>query len=103
MKTDRASLPDDTLLLLQQIGQAVRRARMARGDTQQVAAQRIGAHAELVSRIERGEPGVAAGSLLALLDIYGQGRTLWQLAEDTPETQRLAVQKLTRPRGRPAG
>lgn len=92
------SLPDDTLMALKAIGEALTRARLARGDTQQVAAERIGAHAQTVARMERGEPGVAAGALLGLLAIYGHDKTVWQLAEDTQQTTLLAMRKLRQPR-----
>jgi transcriptional regulator with XRE-family HTH domain len=93
-------LPGDTILALQEIGAAIGRARRARGETQRMAAERIGAHPQTISRLERGDPGVSAGSLLALLKLYGHDKAVWSLAEDTEQTQLLAMRLLQRPSSR---
>lgn len=84
------SIPPDAEFALTAIGEAVRRARLARGDTQGRAAERIGAHVQTVRRIESGEPGVSAGHLLGMLAIYGRKEQLFALAEDDEQTRILA-------------
>lgn len=80
---------------MEEIGAALARARLARGESQRQVAERIGAHPQTIARIEKGVPGVSAGSLLALLHMYGAKDLLWKLADDTEQTQRLAMRAAT--------
>lgn len=75
-----ASIPDEARAALQGIGRAVRQARLARGEGQAAAAERLGVHVQTIGRIEAGEPGVAAGHVLGLMAVYGLGDRLAALA-----------------------
>jgi len=81
-KVPLKSVHPDALVALREIGQAIRRARVARGETQSDAAEKIGAHVQTVGRIEKGEPGVTSGHLLSLLALYGRTPQLMALAAD---------------------
>lgn len=87
-------LPASTRSALKQIGKSISRARRARRDTQEIAAERIGVHMQTIARIERGDPRVAIGTVFALLDFYGRASALRLLAEDDDLTLALAQQTL---------
>lgn len=56
----------------QQLGQLIKRARLARGLSQSELAQQAGMHQPMVSTIERGHPGASLGGifeLIAVLDL----------------------------------
>ena len=76
------AIPEAARTALQAIGRAVRRARLAQGEGQAVAAGRLGVHVQTIGRIEAGEPGVAAGHVLGLMAVYGLGQQLQALAAD---------------------
>lgn len=65
---------------LRDLGASLARARLARGDTQKVAAERCGLHAQTIARIEQGDPAVAIGKVFSLMHIYGQGGRIHELA-----------------------
>lgn len=56
---------------IKEMGAAAKRARLAAGDGQAIAAARLGVHVQTIARIESGEPGVAIGHVLGLLSLYG--------------------------------
>lgn len=64
-------LPAHALQTAQALGAAARQARLAAGEGQVAAAARLGVHVQTIGRIEAGEPGVAIGHVLGLLDLYG--------------------------------
>jgi len=64
-------LPAHALLTAQALGAAARQARLTAGEGQAAAAARLGVHVQTIGRIESGEPGVAIGHVLGLLDLYG--------------------------------
>lgn len=86
--------PAEVVQGLEAIGAAVRRARLARGDTQERAAERLGVHVQTIRRIEEGQPEVAVGHVFGLLSIYGRGRELFALAEDDEQTRILMSRQL---------
>ena len=55
---------------------AAKQARIAAGDGQAAAAERLGVHVQTIGRIERGEPGVAIGHVVGMLALYGISVTL---------------------------
>lgn len=57
---------------LRKIGLALRRARVARGESQAALAQRMGVAERTLRDAEKGNPGVASGTLLGLLWAVGQ-------------------------------
>jgi len=65
-----ASIGPEALNAIKQMGAAVKRARLASGEGQAMAANRLGVHVQTVARIESGEPGVAIGHVLGLLALY---------------------------------
>lgn len=75
--------------MLQHIGKALRRARIARGYSQTMAANQVGVHTATISRIESGQTEVSAGALLEYMSMLGREPALRQLAQDDEQTQRL--------------
>lgn len=65
------AIPGDAQAAIQALGAAARLARLAAGEGQSAAAQRLGVHVQTIGRIEAGEPGVAVGHVLGLLALYG--------------------------------
>ena len=59
------------LQAIQEMGAAARKARIAAGEGQAAAAERLGVHVQTIGRIEAGEPGVAVGHVLGMLTLYG--------------------------------
>lgn len=58
------------------LGSHVRAARLARGDTQAVLAERAGVSRATVARLESGDKGVSAGHVLAALEAMGLARQM---------------------------
>lgn len=77
-----ADIDGDALQAIRDMGAAARQARTAAGETQGVAAARLGVHVQTIGRIEAGEPGVAIGHVLGLLALYGVAVRLRQPGED---------------------
>jgi len=98
-RTPPPFLPTEATAAVEEIGRALARARLARGDTQQIAAQRCGVHWQTISRIERGDARVAVGTVFAVLVVYGMGRRLFELAEDDEATKILMQRALPRRAG----
>jgi len=93
-KTAPLIVPASASSALRELGRSLKRARLARRDTQEVAAERLGVHAQTIARIEDGDPRVAAGTLFAYMGIYGRDRQLDALAEDDELTLSLARKAL---------
>ena len=74
---------------LQALGAHMARTRLARGDTQRLAAERCGLHVQTVARIERGDPGVAIGKVFTLLHMYGQTSRIFDLSNTDQATEIL--------------
>jgi len=70
-------------------GAHLARTRLARGDTQGLAAERCGLHVKTVARIERGDPAVAVGKIFTLLHMYGQTERIFELSNTDPATEIL--------------
>ena len=64
-------IPEAALQTIQALGAAAKRARLAAGEGQAAAAEKLGVHVQTVGRIESGEPGVAIGHVVGLLALYG--------------------------------
>ena len=67
---------DDARQTIQALGTAARQARLRAGEGQAGAAARLGVHVQTIGRIEAGEPGVAIGHVIGLLQLYGLAVTL---------------------------
>lgn len=81
------AIPAHTQAAIKELGAAARLARLAAGEGQSGAAQRLGVHVQTIGRIESGEPGVAVGHVLGLLALYGVRVRL----EDESKTQDRAT------------
>jgi len=66
-----ADISGAALQAIRDMGAAARLARTQAGDGQAAAAAKLGVHVQTIARIESGEPGVAIGHVLGLLDLYG--------------------------------
>jgi transcriptional regulator with XRE-family HTH domain len=74
---------------LRALGAHLARTRLARGDTQRLAAERCGMHVQTVARIESGDPGVAIGKVFTLLHMYGQTSRIFDLSNTDKATEIL--------------
>jgi len=54
--------------ILVELGQAIKAARLARGETRAIAAQRVGVHEDTIARLEAGDPRVAIGTVFTLAE-----------------------------------
>ena len=100
MPKAKVIVPVEVQLALEQIGQSIRRARLARGETQQQAAERLGVMRQTIARIEAGRPEVACGHVLGLLATYGSREAIFDLARDSEQTI-LRLQHLAPKKGAP--
>lgn len=64
-------IPEAALRTIQSLGAAAKRARLAAGEGQAAAAEKLGVHVQTIGRIESGEPGVAVGHVVGMLALYG--------------------------------
>ena len=92
--SDLTILPYEASAALKALGVQLSRARRARGDTQEAAAERCGTHKQTVARIERGDPSVGVGKVFALLVTYGMSQRLFDLAEPDEVTELLYMKHL---------
>lgn len=74
---------------LRSLGKHLARTRLARGDTQKVAAERCNLHAQTVARIEQGDPAVSIGKVFELLHMYGQSDRIFELSRTDEATEIL--------------
>lgn len=68
-----ATLPQPAAEELRKVGAAVREARLARNEPQAALARRLGIALNTVRAVERGDPRVGSGVLVALLWALGLG------------------------------
>ena len=69
------TLPIPVTAELQKVGLALRRARVARGESQAALADRMGISERTLREAEKGDPGVAVGTLFGLLWAVGLSGT----------------------------
>jgi DNA-binding XRE family transcriptional regulator len=67
------TLPAPAAAELVQLGSALRRARVARNESQRALAERLGIAERTLRAVEKGDPKVSAGVLVALLWAVGLG------------------------------
>ena len=77
-----ADIGGGALQTIKALGAAAKLARTRAGEGQSAAAARLGVHVQTIARIESGEPGVAIGHVLGLLDLYGIAVSLPQTDSD---------------------
>lgn len=68
-----AEISNEALQAIKALGAAAKQARLAAGEGQATAAERLGVHVQTIGRIESGEPGVAVGHVVGMLALYGVG------------------------------
>ncbi len=88
-RSETHALSFDMDQAIKAIGAQLSRARRARGDTQAVAAQRCGVHAQTIARIEQGDASVSVGKLFSLLHLYDMGPRVFDLAKPDEATEIL--------------
>ena len=88
-RSETHTTPFEVSVGLRELGAYLSTARRARKDTQRIAGERCGLHPQTIARIERGDPTVAIGKVLALLHIYGQTERIFDLARMDPATEIL--------------
>jgi transcriptional regulator with XRE-family HTH domain len=62
----------DTAIILKQLGQRLKEARLARNESQELFAQRLGLTRQSYSRMEKGSPQTLIGNWLAASSILGR-------------------------------
>jgi DNA-binding XRE family transcriptional regulator len=67
------ALPAPVAAELVQLGSALRRARVARNESQRALAERLGIAERTLRAVEKGDPKVSAGALITLLWAVGLG------------------------------
>lgn len=73
MKRRAAQQSPEILSASRRIGQAIKLARIRRRLTQAQVAERSGLSKQTLSRLERGDPGVAVGNILEVLLVLERG------------------------------
>lgn len=99
----RQSLPEQTQVALQNLGDNLRVARKRRGDSLRVWAQRMDVSVPTVMRMERGDPSVSIGVYATAISLVDGLEAMARVA--SPETDHAAMaidtararQKGTRP------
>ena len=94
----RAAIRPEVAPLGAALGRHIRAARLARGDSQQLLAQRAGVSVPTLARLEGGDLGVAVGGVLSVLAALGLARQ-W-VAAVAPALEALAPAPLARRAGR---
>jgi transcriptional regulator with XRE-family HTH domain len=95
MKTDPA-LSFVTQQAIETIGQNIQIARLRRGDTVELAAQRAGVTRQTWMRMERGNHAVSFGLVIEALQLYGFVDQIFQLADPGSDTEGLVKEAARR-------
>jgi DNA-binding XRE family transcriptional regulator len=85
------SSQDPNQRILSKLGEDLSLARRRRRMTQASTAERAGVSLATIQRLERGEEGVAIGSVLAVLSIFGLHGRLADIADAVHDTTGLAL------------
>lgn len=94
----------ETETSLQSIAAGLRTARLLRGDSQQIAAERIGTSLSTYQRMESGIPesmaSIACGILFNALSVYGHAAGVLSLGNPEDDVDRGLLTRPKRQRGR---
>jgi len=91
LANDQRALPPAALQALRQLGENLAVARIRRKESQRVWAKRIDISVPTLIRMERGDPGVAAGAYATALWLIGRAAALPDVA--APDADRGALEK----------
>lgn len=78
------------------LGQVLKEARLARGDTQKQVAERLGVSTATYQRLESGSPEIRAGTLMQALVNYQMKDRVMALAAEEPLTTALLRRDIRR-------
>ena len=78
------------------LGERLRAARLRRGMTQAVLAERVGVTIQTLSKLEAGNPTTSVATLLRVLQMLGLGTDIDQLAANDEQGRALQDSQLTR-------
>jgi len=91
-------------MALQGVGQNIRTARLRRGESESLAAERAGVSRQTWAKLEQGEATVSAGLLFEALVLYGFDAALFDLGAPELDVEGMARDAARRPkRGRRSG
>lgn len=86
---------------LENLGLNIRTARLRRGDTEEIAAQRAGVSRPTWRRLEAGHPSVSVGLAFEALQLYGFSEQLFSLGDPDQDAEGRSKEAARRPlRGR---
>lgn len=99
---EKASLTFESATALGAIAAGLRKARLARSESQATAAERIGIGVATYQRMESrdGIAGIASGTLLTALCIYGFSADVLNLGDPARDIEGVALSTSRRQRGR---
>lgn len=99
---EQASLTFESINALNNISHGLRRARLARAESQATAAQRIGIGISTYQRMESpdGIAGIASGTLLTALCLYGFSADVLGLGDPARDVEGTRLSTVKRQRGR---
>lgn len=83
---------------LKQFGLHIRTARLRRGESEALAAQRTGVSRQTWRRLEAGEPSVSLGLMFEAMTIYGFSQQLFDLADPELDLEGQAQDAARRPK-----
>lgn len=78
------------------LGQRLRAARLRRGMSQAVLAERVGVTVQTLGKLEAGNPSTSVATLLRVLYMLGLGQDIDLLAADDAQGRALQDSRLTR-------
>lgn len=81
---------------VQALGERLRAARLRRGMSQAILAERVGVTVQTLGKLEAGNPTTSVATLLRVLQMLGLGQDIDQLAANDEQGRALQDNQLTR-------
>lgn len=106
MKTSRSRPLPGIEKQMTALGQRLREARLRRGISTLLFAERMNVSRDTLNRLEKGDPSIAMGTYIRALRVLGLEKDIDQVAQDDALGRKLQDLKLPvarKPRGRSAG